>query len=201
MAEKKFERKPFKNFFIKKKLQMSLIIRIVFAVMVATVICLGTLVAVYYFKFHSILLYQMNEVTLDLKKENILYLLLPSLLISLLVNFAMAVFIGLYASRKYAVPIFKLEQWAALLASGNLTAKINFRERTQMQELTQSCNAASETLRTRFAQIKKHVINLKELDKGESQVKEIEAILEELELEPSHPTAIDTAILEVEDTK
>lgn len=193
----KAHRKPIKNFFIKKSLQLGLTLKIMSAVMVATLICIITLVGVYYIKYHSVLLYQMNEVSLDLKKENIIYLLLPSLVISSIVNLVIAILVGLYASRKYAVPIYKLEQWAKLLNSGKLTAKIQFRERTEMTELTNCCNNVAEALRIKFLQIKRLIAPLKNEVRFSEQVKAIEEILNQLELE-SATIEIETTVLKIE---
>ena len=99
-----FHRKPLSNFFIKRSLQIRLIIKIVIAALLATIICSCTLLIVYYLRYNSVLLYTMDQLT-NLNKENIIFIILPSLLLSSLVNFIVAVCLGLYASRKYAVPI------------------------------------------------------------------------------------------------
>lgn len=134
-----FHRKPLSNFFIKRSLQIRLIIKIVIAALLATIICSCTLLIVYYLRYNSVLLYTMDQLT-NLNKENIIFIILPSLLISSLVNFIVAVCLGLYASRKYAVPIYKLEQWARMIRQGKISAQIRFREREEMKELSDDCN-------------------------------------------------------------
>src|SRR4030042_1578517 len=111
--KKKAIRKPVANFFIKRDLQIRLIKKIVAAVLISTVVCMATLLLTYLAKYKSAAFYR---VTFNIgasigNRENIISIIFPSLLISSIVNLFIAIGIGLYASRKYAVPIFKLEQW------------------------------------------------------------------------------------------
>jgi methyl-accepting chemotaxis protein len=177
-----FHRKPLSNFFIKRSLQIRLIIKIVIAALLATIICSCTLLIVYYLRYNSVLLYTMDQLT-NLNKENIIFIILPSLLISSLVNFIVAVCIGLYASRKYAVPIYKLEQWARMIRQGKISAQIRFREREEMKELSDDCNELTSGLRLKFCEIKKQALALKEKVKDSEELKKIEDVLATLELE------------------
>jgi nitrate/nitrite-specific signal transduction histidine kinase len=170
------------NFFIKRSLQIRLIVKIVVAAILATIICSCTLLLVYYLKYNSVLLYQMDQLT-NLTKENIIFIILPSLLISSLVNFIIAVCLGLYASRKYAVPIYKLEQWARMIRQGKISAKIQFREREEMKELSDDCNNLTSDLREKFVLIKKQTLLLKEKTKDSEEIQKIENVLSTLQLE------------------
>jgi hypothetical protein len=178
----KLARKPVGNFFIKKALQIRLILKIVIAVIVATFISSGTLLLVYYMTYKSVLLYQMDRMT-NLTKENIIFIILPSLLISALVNFFMAVGIGLYASRKYAVPVYKLENWARLLKDGRITAKIQFREKEELRELADQCNNLSCDLLQKLIEIKKQMEFLLKTDKDNEALKKMKEILATFELD------------------
>jgi methyl-accepting chemotaxis protein len=177
-----FHRKPISNFFIKRSLQLRLILKIVVAALIATLICSLTLLVVYYLRYNSILLYTMDQFT-NLKKENIINIILPSLLLSSFVNFIIAVGIGLYASRKYAVPIYKLEQWARMIRQGKIGAQVRFREKEEMKELSDDCNALTKDLRNKFYEIKKQTELLKERHKDSEEIRKIENILGTLELE------------------
>jgi methyl-accepting chemotaxis protein len=170
------------NFFIKRSLQIRLIVKIVVAAILATIICSCTLLLVYYLKYNSVLLYQMDQLT-NLTKENIIFIILPSLLISSLVNFIIAVCLGLYASRKYAVPIYKLEQWARMIRQGKISAKIQFREKEEMKELSDDCNNLTSDLREKFITIKKQTMILKETAKDSPEIRKIEDALSTLQLE------------------
>jgi signal transduction histidine kinase len=180
--ENQFARKPVGNFFIKKPLQVRLILKIVVAVIVATFISSGTLLLVYYMTYKSVLLYQMDRLT-NLTKENIIFIILPSLLLSAFVNFLMAVGIGLYASRKYAVPVYKLENWARLLRDGKITAKLQFREKEELKELADQCNSLSCELHAKLLEVQKHADALSETEHDGSQLKKIKDILATFELD------------------
>ena len=175
-------RRPIGNFFIKKELQVRLIIRIIAAVLVSTLICVLSLLAVYFLRYNSILLYQLNSEG-DLTKENIVVILLPSLLISAVVNIVVGLLVGMYASRKYAVPIYKLEQWIMLLRNGKMTAKLRFREKEEMRDLSHHCNVLADDMRIRFQEIKKHVENAKKAAPQSADIAAIEQQLSTLELD------------------
>ncbi len=177
--EQKAIRKPVKNFFIKKDLQIRLIKKIVLAVLVSTVVCMAILLLTFLVKYKSTVFYR---VTFDLgasigNRENIVALIFPSLLIASIINLCIGICIGFYASRKYAVPIFKLEQWVHLLRNGKLTAQLRFREREEMRELSNSCNQLSEELQIKFEQIEK---SIEELKKDPSDTKPLDKIQEML---------------------
>jgi len=150
----KFVRKPFGNFFIKKSLQIRLILKVMFVAIISSIISSGTLLFVYYMKYQTVVVYQWNQVDNELMRENIINLILPSLVISTLVGLIVAVGIGLYASRKYAVPIYKIENWAAMLLKGNLAAVLRFREREEMRELSEKCNEVTAKLRATLLEIR-----------------------------------------------
>ena len=177
-----FVRKPLGNFFIKRALQVRLMLKIVFTVLSATLISSGSLLLVYYLRYKSVLLYQMDQMT-NLTKENIIFIILPSLLISALVNLVLAGGIGLYASRKYAVPVYKLEHWARLLREGKITAKIRFREKEEMKELTDYCNDLSMDLLKKLLEIKKQVVLLNNLGNSSEELQKIQHVLSSFELD------------------
>jgi hypothetical protein len=177
-----FVRKPLGNFFIKRALQVRLMLKIVFTVLSATLISSGSLLLVYYLRYKSVLLYQMDQMT-NLTKENIIFIILPSLLISALVNLVLAGGIGLYASRKYAVPVYKLEHWARLLREGKITAKIRFREKEEMKELTDYCNDLSMDLLKKLLEIKKQVVLLNNQGNTSEELQKIQHVLSSFELD------------------
>jgi hypothetical protein len=195
----KVRRKSIGTFFIKRSLQMRLILKIVVAAIIATFICSGTLLLVYYLKYDSVLLYQMDRFT-NLTKENIVFIILPTLLISSLVNFVLAVCLGLYASRKYAVPIYKLEQWAGLIRQGKISAQIQFRERQELKELSDDCNTLANGLKEKFVAIKKQAQLLGEKMKDSPELRKIEDVLSTLEFE-AEPIKIHTTIFKIPDNR
>lgn len=151
------KRQPASNFFIKPKLQWRLIIKMVVTALCATLIGILTLVLLYLFQYDSTIFYRVTtHGTASIgESSNIIAIILPSLLISGIINLAIAIALGLYASRKYAVPIYKLEKWAGLLLKGNFKAKLGFREKNEFDELCDLCNRLSEDVDSKFGEIAK----------------------------------------------
>jgi methyl-accepting chemotaxis protein len=181
---KSFTRHPIGNFFIKRDLQIRLMSKILLTVLFTTVVCVASLLLVFWLRYKSILIYQMN-IEGDLSKENIVRVLLPSLVISALVNIVLGAAVGLYASRKYAVPIYKLEQWAMLLKNGHLTAKLRFREKEEMKELSDHCNLLAEDIRGRFTRIRDHLVAHTKAHGEDGDITAAAKAFEDLELQAS----------------
>ena len=181
---KTYIRKPISNFFIKKELQIRLIIKIVLAVLIATVVCLTTLLLTYLIQYKSAVFYRVTfETSASIgDRENINSIILPSLLISSAINIIIAICIGFYASRKYAVPIFKLEQWVKLLQKGQMTAQLHFREKEEMKQLCDSCNKLIEDLRNKLLKIEECTKELAKSNKKTEYVDKIQEILNSMEL-------------------
>ncbi|MDR0306758.1 MAG: hypothetical protein LBI42_07965 [Chitinispirillales bacterium] len=181
MAEK-FVRKPLGNFFIKKALQLRLIMRVAAVAVISSVVSSGVLLLVYYLRYETVVVYQWNQVNNELMRENIINLLLPTLIISSFAGLVVALGIGFYASRKYAVPIYKMEHWAASLLKGKMTTVLKFREHEEMKELSQKCNELSSSFRTTLLAIKKKVDVLQNKYPQDPDVESIEALLSKMEL-------------------
>lgn len=184
-------RKPIGNFFIKKSLQLRLIKKISIAALLSTFASTISLMLVYYLKYQTVIVYQLDKVTQDLNREHIVYLILPTLLVSALVAVAVAFGIGLYASRKYAVPIYKLEQWATLLRAGKTSVLLRFREKEEMKELSDKCNQLATEYRNRFLELKKQMELLKENNDTAPIAEDLEKILINLELD-KEPIEVNT---------
>lgn len=179
--QKNFVRKPIGNFFVLKDLQLRLIGKIMFTILLTTAVCLLSLLSVYMSRYGSVLFYQLN-MDGELIKENILNIILPSLIISGLVSISLGALIGLYASRKYAVPIYKLEQWARLLRKGKFTAYLRFREGDELKELSNDCNLLADNIRNKLLTIQEHVRTFRQNGSTDA-IEAIECLLGELELE------------------
>jgi methyl-accepting chemotaxis protein len=178
----KASRKPIGNFFIKKSLQIRLIRNIVIAALLSTVVSYASLILVYYLKYQTVIVYQLDKLTQELNREHIIFLILPTLLVSAVVSLLVSFGIGLYSSRKYAVPIYKLEQWAALLCNGKMSATLRFREKEEMKELSDTCNRLSVELRERFTNLHKLANRLKEQEPESAVAADIEKSLVDIDL-------------------
>lgn len=182
----KYPRKPIGNFFIKKDLQFRLIAKIVLSVLLATGIFAATLLITYRIMYSSAAFYQVSLTKGSPEigdRLEIVTILLPSILISAIVNVALAFFVGLYASRKYAVPVFKLEKWASLLLDGKLTAVLRFRERDEMKELSDKCNACTEKFRNKMLTIRSLAEKLAAQGTSSEDLKQIQTEVSEMELD------------------
>jgi len=176
-------RKPISHFFVKKQLQMRLIINIVSTVIATTIIALLSMFIVYIVQFKTVAMYSYDTASGELNRSgNIIFVILPALLCSALVNLLVAIGIGFYASRKYAIPIYKLEQWCSLLLKGKMSALLLFREREEMIELSSKCNEVGQFFRERLSAVKRQVEELKKTHADVVAVKKIEAAIEGLDL-------------------
>ena len=99
-----------------------------------------------------------------------------------MVNIFVAIGIGIYASRKYAIPIYKLEQWCSLLLKGKMTATLQFREKEEMRELSSKCNELTHFLHERFHRIKNETDALKQTHPDLSSIKNIDKALDGLDI-------------------
>jgi len=175
--QKNAVRRPVGNFFIKKSLQLRLIVNVMTVSIVSSIVSAGTLLLVYFYKYDTTVLYMFNEFNNVLQKESIVRLILPTLVISSVVGLALAFGIGLYASRKYAVPVFKIEQWASQIIGGKAAAVLKFREKEEMKELSDKCNELGAMYRETMADIQKEV---KALQNAGVKNPELGAIAEKL---------------------
>ncbi|MDR2577361.1 MAG: hypothetical protein LBC70_00925 [Chitinispirillales bacterium] len=178
----RFVRKPVGNFFVKKSLQVGLIIKVMTVAVLSAIISSASLLLVYWLKYHTIAIYIWNQNNNNLHKEHIINLILPTLVISSIVGILAAFGIGLYASRKYAVPVYKIEQWVTLLLSGKMTAVLKFREREEMKELAQKCNDLGTMLRDTMLDVKKSVKAMQDAGVKDPGLEAITASLGKLEL-------------------
>ncbi|MBD3420403.1 MAG: hypothetical protein GF398_09830 [Chitinivibrionales bacterium] len=202
MMSKNFIRKPFGNFFLKKSLQMRLIIKIVIAVLISTLVTSATLLMTYIIKFGDTAFYRvlLGE-TMDIgPREDIANIIWPSLVASALVNLLVAVGIGFYASRKYAVPVYKLEQWADLLKDGKMTAKLRFREKEEFRDLSSHCNELSEKLRKEFLKIKGEAAAIIKEHPDLVAAKNIDAVVKNFELD-AMPIEVNTSYYRLQDVQ
>jgi hypothetical protein len=147
-------RQPVRHFFIKKSMQLKIIFEILFVVLLSAVITTVALTVLYNSKAHGGSFYYMsNDMRQDLELKGILEFVLPSVIGAQLFSIFIGLGIGLFSSRKMAVPIYKFEKWVTQLKKGNLNTKLSFRENTDMKDLTVECNALAGYYRDIFMEI------------------------------------------------
>jgi len=181
-GKSKIVRKPFGNFFIKKSLQIGLIIKVIIAALMSVLASAGSLLLVYWFRYNTIAIYMWNQDNNNLQKESIINLILPTLVISSVVGLSVALGIGMYASRKYAVPIYKIEQWTAMLLRGQMTAILKFREQEEMKDLSMRCNELGTHIRVLLLDIKGKVKAMQDAGVKSPELESIASRLGAMEL-------------------
>lgn len=195
--ESKVSRKPIGNFFIKRALQIRLIMKIVTSSLIATVVTSGSLVLVYFIKYQTIIVYQLDKLTQELSREHLIFVILPTLLFSAIVNILISFGVGMYASRKYAVPIYKLEQWCNLLLQGKFAAILRFREKEEMKDLSDKFNELSGGIRSKLLLVQTEIEKIKkEFPEAAAHTKEIDTVLATFELE-SMPIEVTTTFYRI----
>lgn len=152
----KSARKPVSNFLIKRSLQTGIILQIFFVTILTSVITCVILGLFYLEKSRDGSFYYMsNDVMQDLELTSVLGIILPALITAQLVSLVIAFAIGLFSSRKVAVPVYKIEKWASQVRTGNLNTKLVFREkeRKNTTELTRECNGVTDYYKAVFSEI------------------------------------------------
>ncbi len=175
-------RKPFTNFFIKRSIQFAIIGKTFLIVLISVLLTTVILSLVYNAQSQGGSFYYMsNNITDDLALHSILGLILPAIITAQTVTMLIALGIGMFSSRKVAVPIYKIEKWASQLKRGKLNTHLAFREERQMRDLTIQCNAVVDKYRAIFKNIEKSLDQLEERESSPEEVqKELRNIRETL---------------------
>jgi len=157
MKNAKSLRRPVRHFFLKKGMQYNILSTIIFITIIASIVTTAIISLVYHIKSRGGTFYYMsNDIMQDLELTSILGIVVPALISAQIVTLVIAVFIGLFSSRKAAVPVYKLEKWALQLKRGKLKTHLEFREANFMKDLTIQCNSLAETYRQIFSDIENY---------------------------------------------
>jgi methyl-accepting chemotaxis protein len=149
-------RHPLGNFFIKKPLQLRIIAQILVAVLLSAVLTTTFLGYVYTAQSKKGSFYYMsNDVRQDIQLRSLLGIVLPSVVAAQFISIAIALGIGLFSSRRIAVPQYKFEKWVRQLQAGKLNTRLEFRESAEMKDITIQCNEMAETYRVALSDIVK----------------------------------------------
>jgi methyl-accepting chemotaxis protein len=178
-------RHPVRHFFIKKSMQYKIIAEILFVVLLTAIITTVSLSFMYNSKSKNGSFYYMsNDSKQDLELKNVIEVILPSVVGAQLFSIVVGLGIGLFSSRKMAVPIYKFEKWVFQLKNGNLNTKLSFRENEEMKDLTLQCNALAEYYRDVFKEIDNAVAALEKSSVGNpavlEQLKQMKKVLQKV---------------------
>jgi hypothetical protein len=141
-------RRPVRNFIILPGIQTRFIVQFAAVLVVTSFLTVVAIVMSYYFKSGDGYFYFMsNDLNKPLEQHNLLTTILPTLVAVELISVLVALYIGLFASRKIAVPLYRIRLWAKQVREGNLDYKLSFREKNEYVELEQVCNEVSMNMK------------------------------------------------------
>lgn len=154
--------------------------QIILTTLIAGVITLSILIFIYNSKSQAGSFYYMsNDIMQDLELKNILGIILTPIITVEFVAILVSFVIGLFSSRKVAVPLYKIEKWVADLSKGKLNTELAFREEDHLADLSEKCNSAIELYRKNLARINLLAENISRNPADQTQVcKDISAIRE-----------------------
>ncbi|MDG5814396.1 hypothetical protein QA601_04860 [Chitinispirillales bacterium ANBcel5] len=182
-----YVRKPLRNFFIKKSIQTRVVVHLFVAMTFSAIITTALLSFFYLKRFDGGSFYFMSSnIMEDLQLIRVLSIVLPALIVAEISSIFIALTLGLFTSRKIAVPVYKIERWASRLRAGKLNTYMGFREK-EMAELSSQCNAVSEFYRELLTQIKNSTVlienNRNDNSTINTQLQQIKTILDKVELD------------------
>lgn len=149
----KAQRRPIRNFILLPELQWPYIIRILALLNLAGVLMATTICALFYFRYNAPIEEEAAAVLADgdgeamgnILEENLMDVIVPAFVISDVVSLAIGLWAALYFSRKLSVPLYRVKQWADVIASGDLAYRLKFRPGDDLKTLEDACNQVSET--------------------------------------------------------
>jgi signal transduction histidine kinase len=103
-----------------------------------------------------------------------------------MIGVGVAFVIGMFSSRKIAVPLYKVEKWAYRLRNGKLNSELAFREEDRLEDLTSQCNGVTEFFRKTFLEIQELTSSIEQNPENTALVKyriaAIKRVLEKVEM-------------------
>lgn len=137
-------RKPLRNFIFHPKIQGPQILR---NVLLAAFTAVGTGVAImflYHREFGESSIYVMDRSSAlyPLDRRGLLDLLLPAVGATTLMGMFLGWLMAFGASRRIALPVFKVSLWARRISEGDLHVRMGFRKNDGLDELAEACNLA-----------------------------------------------------------
>ena len=139
-------RRPVRNFIILPGLQWPYILRLLAMINLSGVVMATSICLLFYFKR----LGSDPDGAADsgllgvLEQADIMSVLVPAFLIADIVSLAIGIWIGLYFSRKMAVPIYRVRKWADAILADDLTYRLKFRPGDDLDGLEEACNEAAD---------------------------------------------------------
>lgn len=145
-------RKPLRNFVFYPAIQWPQIVRNCLLVTITAVLAGAMIMFLYHLEYGSTSIYVMDRDSafFPLERRSLMALVFPALLAAVVLSIMIGWMLALAASRRIALPIYKVIQWMRLVNDGNLRAKLAFRPGDKLDELARSCNGALDSLRAGY---------------------------------------------------
>jgi methyl-accepting chemotaxis protein len=142
-------RKPLRNFIFLPVVQWPQIVR---NGLLALFTSGGTglsILYIYHREFGNASIYLMddNMAFYPLEHQQLLSMLLPAILGPALAGLLLGWLLTLGASRRFALPIYKVEQWARRVSEGDLHVRLGFRKHDRLDDLANRCNETVDRFR------------------------------------------------------
>lgn len=163
-------RKPLANFVFYPAIQWPQILRNCLLVAVTAILAGIMILAMYQWQYGSTSIYVMDKdaAFFPLERRSLIILLAPALLSAVAMAILLGWMLALAASRRIALPIYKVIQWSRVVAEGNLRVRLGFRPGDKLEELARSCNLALDEVRAGYE-------DLIEIERDESVPEEVRA--------------------------
>jgi methyl-accepting chemotaxis protein len=96
-----------------------------------------------------------NSAFYPLDRRGLLTMLLPAIAAMSVTGILMGWLLTLGASRRIALPVYKVTQWARRVSEGDLHVRLGFRKGDGLDGLAETCNAALDTMRSSLGEIER----------------------------------------------
>ena len=148
-APDRIQRKPVQNFVFHGASQWPQIARNGLLVLFTSLCTACSILWIYQREYGSTTVYLLdhNSAFYPLDKFGLVQLLLPAVGGTTLVGLFIGWMLTLGASRRIALPSYKVSAWARMVANGNLGARLGFRTHDRLDDLSDACNSAVDGFR------------------------------------------------------
>jgi methyl-accepting chemotaxis protein len=148
-------RKPFRNFVFAPRVQWPQIVR---NGMLVAFTSLGTgmaILLIYHREFGDASFYIMeqNSTMYPVDRSGLMGLLVPAVGGTAVTGMLLGWLLTLGASRRIALPVYKIGQWAQRVAQGDLHVRLGFRGGDGLEGLADNCNAALDSIRAGILEV------------------------------------------------
>jgi methyl-accepting chemotaxis protein len=162
-STRKINRKPIRNFVFEPKIQWPQIVRNGLMAFFTSMGTGGAILLIYYREFGDSSIYVMdrNSAFFPLDHTGLLPLLTPAVAGTTIAGMLLGWLLTLGASRRIALPIFKVEQWTQKVSEGNLHLRLSFRDSDRLESLAEGCNSVVDTFRDVLMDLEKMSLDAK----------------------------------------